>query len=87
MRRVPLNRLVNEAVGEYLMSRTARLEGDLEMILDRVRAYRAEDADFEAAIARFAEDEAVAAGSDPVEGDTIHPVGSAQRLVHDLIRG
>ena len=41
VRKLPLNRMVNEAVGEYLESRAAALEADLEETLRRVRTYRA----------------------------------------------
>ena len=87
IRRAPLNRLVNEAVDDYLDVQAARLETDLEATLQRVRAYRAADPDFEHAIARFAEAEAEHAAEDPVEGSAVRARGSAQRLVRELIRG
>jgi predicted transcriptional regulator len=87
IRRAPLNRLVNEAVDDYLDVQAARLETDLEATLQRVKAYRAADPDFEHAIARFAEAEAEHAAEDPVEGSTVRARGSAQRLVRELIRG
>ena len=87
VRSVPLNRLVNEAVGEYLEARSASLEADLEETLRRVRAYRKADPDFEAAIANFARAEAELAAEDPVEGNTTRAQGPAQRLVRELIRG
>jgi hypothetical protein len=87
IRRAPLNRLVNEAVDNYLDVQAARLETDLEATLQRVKAYRAADPDFEHAIARFAEAEAAHAAEDPVEGSTVRARGSAQRLVRELIRG
>ena len=36
--RVPLNRLVNEAVGEYLDTRSATVEAELEETLRRVKS-------------------------------------------------
>ena len=87
IRRAPLNRLVNEAVHDYLSVQAARLETDLEATLQRVKAYRAADPDFEHAIARFAEAEAEHAAEDPVEGSTVRARGPAQRLVRGLIRG
>ena len=54
VRRVPLNRLVNEAVGEYLDTRSATVEAELEETLRRVKAYRHADTDFESAISKFA---------------------------------
>ena len=87
VRKLPLNRMVNEAVGEYLQSRTAAVEADLEETLRRIRTYRKADPNFESAISRFAEAEAVMAGEDPVEGRAAPSPGPAQRLVRDLIRG
>jgi hypothetical protein len=76
---------VNEAVDNYLDVQAARLETDLEATLQRVKAYRAADPDFEHAIARFAEAEAEHAAEDPVEGSTVRARGPAQRLVRELI--
>ena len=87
VRRVPLNRLVNEAVGEYLDTRSATVEAELEETLRRVKAYRQADADFESAISKFADAEAESAAQDPVEGQTARAKGPAQRLVRELIRG
>src|SRR3970040_1096252 len=70
VRRVPLNRLVNEAVGEYLDPRAATVEAELEETLRRVKAYRQADADFESAISKFADAEGKSAAQDPVEGET-----------------
>lgn len=86
VRRVPLNRLVNEAVGEYLEARAATVEAELEDTLRRVKAYRQTDSDFESAISKFAEAEAELAAQDPVEGQTTRAKGPAQRLVRELIR-
>jgi anti-sigma factor RsiW len=82
-----VNRMVNEAVGEYLASRAAAVEADLEETLRRVRAYREGDPHFESAIAKFADEEAALANEDPVEGKTTSAAGPAQRLVRQLIRG
>jgi hypothetical protein len=87
VRKVPLNRMVNEAVGEYLKSRTAAVEADLEETLRRVREYREADPNFESAISTFADAEAALAREDPVEGKTTASAGPAQRLVRQLIRG
>jgi len=87
LRRVPLNRLVNEAVGEYLDTRSATVQAELEATLRRIKAYRQTDRGFESAIAQFADAEAGSSGPDPVEGRTTRSRGPAQRLVRDLIRG
>jgi hypothetical protein len=87
VRKLPMNRMVNEAVGEYLKSRAAAVEADLEETLRRIREYRGADPNFESAISRFADAEAALAGEDPVEGKTASSAGPAQRLVRQLIRG
>lgn len=84
---MPLNRLVNEAVGEYLDARAATIEAELEETLRRVKAYRQADPDFESAISKFAEAEAELGAEDPVEGQSTRARGPAQRLVRELIRG
>lgn len=75
VRNVPLNRLVNEAVGEYLDARAATMEAELEETLRRVKAYRRPDPAFESAISRFAEAEAELAAGDQVEGQTTRAQG------------
>ena len=87
LRKAPLNRLVNEAVDTYLDEQAASVEADLEDTLQRVKAYRNSDPDFERAIAAFAETEANHASEDPVEGRTTRAQRPARRLVRELIRG
>lgn len=87
LRKTPLNRLVNEAMDEYLNVQAASLEADIEATLRRVKAYRNSNPDFEGPIARFAEAEADRGAEDPVEGQTTRAQGPAQRLVRELIRG
>jgi hypothetical protein len=60
--KTPANRMVNEAVGAYVASRTAELEADLATTLHRVREYRSADPGFESAIAEFVRAEAGLAG-------------------------
>ena len=83
----PANRMVNEAVGAYLASRTAEVEAELETTLRRVKAYRSADPDYESAIAKFVGAEAELAGEDPAEGETTPAPGPAQRMVRNLLRG
>ena len=59
---MPLNRLVNEAVGEYLDTRSATVEAELEETLRRVKAYRHADADFESIVRAHLENEKAPAG-------------------------
>ncbi len=87
VRKAPLNRLVNEAVNEYLDVQAASLEANLEDTLRRIKAYRNSDSDFEVAIARFSDAEADRVAEDPVEGRTTRAQGPAQRQVRELIRG
>lgn len=85
--KTPANRMVNEAVGEYLEARAVEVEADLEETLRRIRAYRKADPNFESAIAKFADAEAGLAGEDPTEGKAARAAGPAQKLVRHLIRG
>lgn len=54
----PKNKLVNEAVAEYVTRHTRQAEGILRDTLERLRAYQKEDPGFEAAIDKFVEAEA-----------------------------
>src|SRR5713226_2446647 len=87
LKKMPLNQMVNEAVGEYIETRSAEVEADLEETLRRLKAYRKADPNFESAIAKFAEAEAVMADEDPVEGKAAPAAGPAQRVVRELLRG
>jgi phytoene dehydrogenase-like protein len=79
VRKAPLNRLVNEAVDQYLDDQAASVEADLEDTLQRIKAFRKSDPDFEGAIAAFAEAEADRAAEDPVEGRTTRAQRPARR--------
>jgi hypothetical protein len=93
----PLNRLVNEAVQGFIEKRSHEVEADLKRTLERVRAARKKDPDFESAIARFAESEASMGSKDQVEGKAVErkptkgkkatTAGPAQLMVHELLRG
>lgn len=87
VRKAPLNRLVNEAVDKYLDDQAASVEADLEDTLQRIKAFRNSDPDFEGAIAAFAEAEADRAAEDPVEGRTTRARRPVRRLGRELIRG
>jgi len=65
---MPVNKMVNEAVGEYIRKRSAELEADLAGVLDQVKAYRRADPHFKQARARLVEAEALGTRQDPVEG-------------------
>lgn len=64
----PLNRMVNEAVGEYIDKRTAEAEARTAGTLERLKAYRRGDPDFERDFAAFIAAEARHGKSDPMEG-------------------
>src|SRR5580698_1577405 len=68
--KTPLNRLVNEAVADYLERRTVQVESDLQRILDRIKAARKADPHFESAIRAFSDSEANLGSEDPAEGRT-----------------
>ncbi len=55
-------------------------------ILDRVRAYRRTDPDFDKMWDEFVDAEARFGAEDPVEGSTQKSAGPAQTLVRDLLR-
>jgi len=85
----PINKLVNEAVGEYIQNRTAELEANLTGLLDQVKAYRRADPAFKQALAKFADAEARHGADDPVEGVVVDveppTVGPAQARVRELL--
>lgn len=64
----PVNKMVNEAVGEYIARRTAEVEADLGGVLARLKAYRRSDPDFKRDRNAFIAAEAEFGASDPMEG-------------------
>ena len=54
----PKNKLVNEAVAEYVTRHALQTEDQLQTVLRRVKAYQKADPDFTSAIAAFADAEA-----------------------------
>lgn len=64
----PKNKLLNQAVAEFLERTSYRLRDDIEGTLENLRAYRRKDPNFEADIERFAEAEATHAEKDAHEG-------------------
>ena len=87
LQRKPLNRLINEAVRGYVARRAAEVEGGLRDILNRVRAYRRSDPDFDKMWGEFVDAEARYVHEDPAQGSTRKSAGPAQTLVRDLLRG
>ncbi|NRF70547.1 hypothetical protein HLB44_26430 [Aquincola sp. S2] len=66
--KMPINKMVNEAVGEYIQRRTAEVESELTTTLEQLHAYRLADPDFVAARQAFVEGEALYGKDDPMEG-------------------
>ena len=64
----PVNKMVNEAVGEYIRKRTAEVEADLTTVLAQVKAYRRADPHFKKALASFVDAEVRYGAADPAEG-------------------
>ncbi len=88
----PMNKLMNEAVSDFIEKRTAEVETDLEAVLKQVREYRKRDPRFREAIRLTAEAEAQASKEgvgDPAQGRTYliqeRKVGPAQSMVRDLL--
>jgi predicted DNA-binding protein len=63
-----VNKMVNEAVGEYIKKHTETVRMDLETLLARVQTYRLKDPEFNHAAQRLVESEVRLTGKDPVEG-------------------
>ena len=85
---VSQNRLVNEALNAYIPRRMAEIEVDLEALLADLKAYRAQDPDFDKAIARVAEAEASGL-PDPVEGEELASAapGAAEARLRAILDG
>jgi len=62
-----VNRMVNEAVGEYIKKHSETVQVDLETLLVRVQAYRLRDPEFKHAAQRLVESEEQLTGKDPAE--------------------
>ena len=85
--RVPLNRLVNEAVQAFVRQRTTEVATNMEETLKLLKARRAKDPEFERAIAEFVDSEASYAMEDPAEGQVEQKRGPVQTRVHGLLNG
>jgi len=66
--RKPINKMVNEAVGEHIEKRAAEVEADLYGVLEKLKAYKRADRKFASARAQFVEAEARYGADDLVEG-------------------
>jgi len=82
----PINKLINEAVAEYIESQTESLRDKLEQTLANLNAYRRRDPGFRKSIAQFVEAEA--ALEDPAEGRVSESkAGPALTMVREALRG
>jgi predicted transcriptional regulator len=91
--RQPVNKLVNEAVREYVARRSKQAEDELASTLEDLRALRRRDPDFELSIAKFIEAE-LAVKDDPAEGsvfieegesDEPGAIGPAQKAMLNIL--
>lgn len=85
LQRRPKNKLVNEAVAEYVTRHALQTEDELQTILKRVKTYQKSDPDFARAIAAFAEAEATyGKDEDPMEGHLAPPAASVGPITRQL---
>ncbi len=81
--RRPMNKLIGEAVAVYLAQRSREVERDLEADLERLRAYRRRDPDFEQAIEAFIDAEVSV--DDPLEGRPTAASGPVRTRIRRLL--
>jgi predicted DNA-binding protein len=87
------NKIVNEALADYLKQRGEKLQTELDGTLQKLRQYRAEDPRFETGIERFARAEARCSKNDSHQGSVLETSGkrpakgkrSLNRKIHELI--
>ncbi len=85
--KVPLNRLVNEAVQAFVRKRTHEVATNLEETLKLLRQRGGKDPGFERAIAEFANGEASHSRADPAEGRVEQKRGPVQTRVRAMLDG
>ncbi|HEX7880796.1 MAG TPA: toxin-antitoxin system HicB family antitoxin [Candidatus Eisenbacteria bacterium] len=81
----PLNRLINEALRDFVGKRSLALEGELQSRIERLRAYRRHDPNHERAIEAFAKAEGTV--PDPVEGRATAKSGPIRKKIVRLLNG
>lgn len=84
---VTKNKIVNEALADYLQQRGKKLQAELDSTLKKLGQYRAEDPGFENGIEQFARAEAFCSENDTHEGSVsgISGKGSLNQKIHELI--
>ncbi|MGJ8641029.1 MAG: hypothetical protein ACSHYA_16685 [Opitutaceae bacterium] len=70
----PKNKIVNQAVAEFLEKTTLRMRDDIEDTLQNLRTYRRKDPSFEADIEGFAVAESACSDEDAHEGTRESPL-------------
>ncbi len=75
---VPINKMVNEAVGDYIRRRTAEMESGLTTTLEQLQAYRRSDPEFSAARRSFIDAELHHGKDDPMEGRIVTAAASSR---------
>ena len=84
----PINKIVHDALADYIEKGAMDMEADIEDTLRRLRQYRRSDPGFKRAIAAFVDAEATYGSRDPVEGRTIsEQPGPAVSMVRERLRG
>jgi predicted transcriptional regulator len=82
----PINKLVNQAVAEFIETTTGTLQHKLEQTLAQLKSYRRRDPGFKKAISQFVDAEASL--DDPAEGKRASlPAGPALTTVREALRG
>jgi hypothetical protein len=69
--KMPINKMVNEAVGQYIHRQAAIVEATLTTTLEELQAYRRSDPEFEVSRQAFIESEALLGKGDPMEGEIV----------------
>jgi len=92
-----MNQLINEALHDYVSSRSHDVAQDLSKTSSELRAYRRRDPSFEAAIARAAKAEAEHGQSDALDGELVigelidgrlaEEPGPVAAEIHQLLHG
>ena len=80
----PMNRMINEAVRNYVERQSSEVEAELQQVLERVKAYRRSDPGYKRLWAEFVDAEARHGKDDPVEG-RIKSAGPVQAKVREIL--
>lgn len=81
----PKNKLVNEAVAEYVTRHALQAEDEVKAVLRSLKSYQKSDPDFAQAIAAFVDAEASHGKDDPMEGQTVSSVGPVTQKLRQLL--